>query len=361
MPHHPLCREVTRMFGFRFVKAQPTEHLMLHRRGRIVREGAGLALFYFAPISSLVRVPLASVDVPFIFNEITADFQEVSIQGQLTYRVRDPHKLAALMSYALAPNGRDYAAEDPQKLGQRLVSHAQVLTSAAVRRLGLRQTLPAGPGLVVELRQGLQSSEAIASLGIEILALAILAIKPTPETARALEAEAREAILRQADEAIYARRNAAVEQERAIKENELNTEIAVEQKKRQIRETQMEAEKAVQQKQRELSEAQMQTRIALEQQNQTFVGLAAGNARTDADARAYALSAAMRALEGVDPRVVQALAGMGMDPGQLIAQAFRDLAQGAEKVGQLNVTPELLGELLQRAAPRPSVRGDERK
>ena len=55
-------------------------------------------------------------------------------------------------------------------------------------------------------------------------------------------------MFREADEAIYARRNSAVEQERAIKENELNTEIAIETKKRQIRETQMDAERAVQEK-----------------------------------------------------------------------------------------------------------------
>jgi len=36
-----------------------------------------------------------------------------------------------------------------------------------------------------------------------------------------------------------------VEQERGIKENELQTEVAVETKKRQIRETQMDAERAV--------------------------------------------------------------------------------------------------------------------
>ena len=41
----------------------------------------------------------------------------------------------------------------------------------------------------------------------------------------ALEAAAREEILRQQDDAIYKRRNAAIEQERLVKENELNTEI----------------------------------------------------------------------------------------------------------------------------------------
>ena len=81
---------------------------------------------------------------------------------------------------------------------------------------------------------------------LEIVGFSVLAVKPTPETARALEAEAREQLLKEADEAIYRRRNSAVEQERAIKENELNTENAIELKKRQIRETKMDADRACQ-------------------------------------------------------------------------------------------------------------------
>jgi protein-L-isoaspartate O-methyltransferase len=57
-------------------------------------------------------------------------------------------------------------------------------------------------------------------LGIEILGANILAISATPEMARALETETREKFLQQeADQAIYERRNFAVEQERKIKEN----------------------------------------------------------------------------------------------------------------------------------------------
>jgi hypothetical protein len=188
----------------------------------------------------------------------------------------------------------------------------------------------------------------IASLGIEILGLSILAIKPTPETSRALEAGAREQILREADEAIYARRNAAVEQERAIKENELNTEIAVENKKRQIKETQMEAEKSVQQKKRELREAEMAAKIALEEKNRQLVALSTANAREEANAKAYAIAAVMKAFSETDPKTLQALTSVGMEPGQLVAAAFNKLAESADKIGQLNVSPELLRELLLR-------------
>ena len=65
------------MFGLRFIKVPPTTHLLQYADGRVRREGAGLSFFYYAPTTTLVAVPLASKDVPFIFSDITADFQEV--------------------------------------------------------------------------------------------------------------------------------------------------------------------------------------------------------------------------------------------------------------------------------------------
>jgi regulator of protease activity HflC (stomatin/prohibitin superfamily) len=336
------------VLGINFIKVGPTDFLIQYKAGKIVREGAGLAFFYYAPTSSLALVPVSSVDVPFIFDEVTADFQQVTVQGQVTYRVADPKKLARMMNFTLAPGGKGYISEDPRKLPQRLIQHAQVLTRAALKSLALREALGESAGLAATLHEGLQKAEAVASLGIEVLGLSILAIKPTPETARALEAAARERILREADEAIYARRNSAVEQERAIKENELNTEIAVELKKRQIKETQMEAEKSVQQKQHELKQAEMAARINLEQQNKDLVALATENERLEADARAYATAEMMKAVATTDPQVLQALISARMEPGQLVARAFQEMAQSAEKIGQLNISPELLRELLAR-------------
>ena len=67
------------MFGIKFIKVQPTTYLLQYRGGKIVREGLGLSFFYYAPTTSLVAVPVASADVPFIFQETTADFQGVTI------------------------------------------------------------------------------------------------------------------------------------------------------------------------------------------------------------------------------------------------------------------------------------------
>jgi len=211
------------MFGIRFIKVQPTTHVIQYRGGRAVREGAGLAFFYYAPTASLVAVPVASTDAPFIFEEVTADFQTVTLQGQVTYRVADARKLAVLMNFTLDARGQHYASDEPQKLPQRVINAVKVLARSELQKLPLREAVRASAALVQAVRQELAGSPDMAQLGLEILGLSILAIKPTPETARALEAETREQLLKEADEAIYARRNSAVEQEPAIKENELNT------------------------------------------------------------------------------------------------------------------------------------------
>lgn len=334
------------MFGFKFIKFQPTDYVLQYKNGRLVRSGAGLSFFYFTLTSSLVRIPIGSVDVPFIFAEVTADFQEITIQGQITYRISDPNNLAQLMNFTLAADGKNYSSDDPEKLAQRLINNTQVLTRSLLKTIPLRKVLMSSDALVNSLISQLQEIKAINSLGIEILDVAITAIKPTPEMSRALEAETREQILLLADEAVYLRRNAAVEQERIIKENELNTDIAVEQKKREIRETQMEAQKAIHQKERELQEAQMATNIALEQQNAELVLLASKNSRLKADDKAYSATAIMKAFADSDPKVIQALSSSGMNANQLIALAFRELAEGAEKIGQLNISPDLLNELM---------------
>lgn len=334
------------MFGLRFIKIPPTTHVIQYGGGKVVREGAGISFFYYSPTTSLVAVPVGSTDVPFIFEEQTVDYQSVSLQGQITYRIAEPKKLAALMDFTLAPNGRGYASEDPEKLPQRVINLVHVLARAEIEKLPLRQALRASEPLVTAIRGQLAASAELAALGLEVLGLSLLAIKPTPETARALEAETREQLLKGADEAIFMRRNAAVEQERSIKENELNTEIAVENKKRQIRETQMDAEKAVQEKEAQLERAKLESSIGLEDERKKLVALAAENAKAESDTRAYGISTTMQALGSADASVLQALATSGMRPQQLIAFAFQELAAKADKIGNLNISPELLSELL---------------
>jgi len=314
------------------MKAAPTTYVLHFKNGRVRREGAGLSFFYYAPTSTIVTVPLASADVPFAFQESTADFQSVTIQGQLTYRVADAKRLAPLLDFSIGPNGM-YRSEDHRKLTERLVHTTQTLMRAETQKLSLKETLTSSGPLSASVFAGLKSSEAVTQLGVEILNLSLLAVRPTPEMAKALEAEAREALQRVSDEAIYARRNSAVEQERRIKESELNTEIAVEEKQRQIRETQMAAD------------------IAIEQQRSTLMEKRIENDRKDADSRAYALEATLKPVRSVDWRTLMMLSQRGGDPKTMIALAFQEMAANAQKIGELNISPDLLQSLVGGSSP----------
>ena len=319
------------MFGFRYIKATPTNYLMQFKNGRVQREGTGLSFFYFAPSSTLVSVPVGSTDVPFIFNEVTADFQAVTVQGHLTFRVADPRKLAELLDYSLAGNG-GYATDDPDKLPLRITHAAQTATRAEVQTRPLRIVLVEADVIAQHVLAALATSPALTALGVEVLGFSILAIKPMPETSKALEAEARERLLREADDAIYARRNNAVEQERTIRENELNTEVAV------------------QAKQREIEETRLAGQIALEQERRQLVSTEAENSKTRADAQAYAVEATIKPLAALDPKALQVLAARSVDPRLLVAMAFQEIAANATKVGNLNISPDLLESLMRRDA-----------
>lgn len=315
------------MLGIRHLKVPPTTYVMHYRGGVLRREGLGLSFFYFAPSSVIVTVPTAGQDVPFIFQEATADFQSVTVQGHLTFRVVDPRKVADTLDFSLLPAG-GYATEDPEKLPVRLTNVAQMALRVELAGRTLKQTLTEADSLTTRVRAAVAGAPACKELGLELLDLAILAVKPTPETAKALEAEARERILRESDDAVYARRNNAVEQERRIKENELATEVAVEVKKRQVQETKLAAA------------------VALEQKKQELVDLEAANARKRADTESYALEATLRPLAGMDPKALQLLAARGIDPRLAVAQAFQEIAANAGKVGTLNISPDLLESLL---------------
>jgi SPFH domain / Band 7 family len=308
-----------------YSKNPPTTYVLHYRNGAVRREGPGLAFWYFRPSSTIVAIPLASRDVPFAFSEVTADFQPVTMQGQLTYRVADPRRLAGLLDFSVRSTGQ-YISDDPEKVPDRLIQTAQIFARKVVQRLTLREALVSSDTLVAEVVASLREAEPVRMLGVEILALTVLAIRPTPDIARALEADARETLQRQADEAIYTRRKASVEQERRIKETELETELAVQEKQRQIRETQMAAD------------------ISVEERRSVLVERRSENERRNADTRAYALQATLEPVRNVDWRTLMAVGGAA-DPKLMIALAFRELAENAAKIGEINVTPDLLKSL----------------
>jgi hypothetical protein len=322
------------MLGVRYLKSSPTIYSILFRNGRVIRKGPGLSLFFFAPSTTVVQVTMSSVDVPFVFEETSQDFQDVTIQGQLTYRVIEPEKLAALMNFEVNRHGR-YVSDDPEKLQERLIQIAQVRAHAFAQKNSLEILLNSAAELGEDLQIGVRDSEVTKMLGLELISLFVLSVKSTPEMSKAMQADAREKLLLKADEAVFARRNTAIELERSIKENELNTERVIAEKQRQVREANMMADIAIETKKAELVDQQV------------------SNQRKLAAVQSESVKGILDAMQGSDWKTILTAFGSG-DSKQVMAMAFQQLAENADKIGRLDISPDLLKALVETPAGKRS-------
>lgn len=332
------------MFGIKHIKFDPMTYVLHFNNGKIKKEGRGLSFFYFEPSSSIVAIPIGSNDLPFIFSESTNDYQQVTIQGQVSYKVTRPKELADVLNFTVNDNGM-YKKNDIEKLNQRIVNEAQTATSAYIHNIKLKDAIRSAKAIEDNIKEGLRSSAAIGMLGIEILGASILGISATPEMARALETETREKLQQEADQAVYERRNFAVEQERIIKETELNTEIVVEEKQKQIAGKKMESMVQQSDNERKLREMQLEADISVENQRKQLIEQKTTNDKKEADAQGYVTEVTLKPYKEIDWKILTAL-NNNSDPRSNIALAFRQLAENANKIGNLNISPELLDSLL---------------
>ncbi len=282
---------------FGYYKAEPTEHVLVYQNGQIVREGAGISFFFWKHNTSIVSVPIATADVPFILNETTGNFQPVTAQGQITYRITDPGRMARILNFSIDSRTRSYRTDDPEKLAQRLVNTVQVFARQELLQRPLEDALRGAEDIASTVLKRIREERTLNDLGVEVAGLFLTAIKPTPETAKALEADFREKLLKRADEAIYARRAAAVEQEKKIKENELLTALT------------------------------------LARQRKDLVEADGANQRRQAEFEAEAARLRLSPYREIPQE-------------QLVALALHEMGANAQKIGQLVVTPDLLSGLL---------------
>jgi regulator of protease activity HflC (stomatin/prohibitin superfamily) len=292
----------------RYFKGQPTDYVLRYSGGRVRAEGAGLAFFYLPYNTQVVAVPTQSLEAAFVFNELTRDYQQITLQGQATYRVRDPKAAAAQLNFRINPTTLAYVSDDPEKLGRRVTNLVQVETRAEVARRPLEEAIREATAVAAAVAERVTAAPALAALGVELQTVDFLSARPTPEVAKALEAEYREALLRKADEAVYARRAAAVDEERTIKEKELASDSALEEKR------------------------------------QGLIALQGANAIQEAD---YQAQARERAATAEAKAAEQQLAVFrALEPRGLLAYALHELGANADRVGNLTITTELLAGLL---------------
>ncbi len=353
-----------------YIKFFPNEYVIRYKKGRRIASGSGLSFYYFDKSTAVEVVPVSGMDADFIFEEKTCDFQNVTVQGQIAYRVTDYERVAKLMNFTVDLRTKKYIDEPLKKLSKRIINIVDVLIKNRIAGIELTKAIQAEQTLATAVFAELKEVEEINNLGVEVTGFSVLRISANNETHRALEARTREEILKESDDALYERRNASIEQERKVKENELNTEISVEEKKKQIRETEIATKRMLLEKENELEQikiaaeterARIETaaeaereqmkidaQIELERKRRELAQMKLENAKKDADAEAYRVGAVMEAYNRLSPEVLVALATLNMEPEKMIANAFEKLAVNSDKIGTLNITPDLLETLARR-------------
>ncbi len=292
---------------FNYYKGEPNSYVLSHRNGKLKKHGTGINFFYLPRTTSIAVIPVSSQDSPFIFNEMTADYQEVSIQGTLTYRVTAPMELASRLVFTVLPKTHRYVSEDPELLVERLVNCVQAHIRNEINGLGLEEALTRIKDLAETVKASVRNSAELAELHILLEGLHFSAIKATPEMRKALEADYRESLHRRADQAIYARRKSAVDEERKIRESEMNTDVELENRRKDL--------------------VDMQARNSL--------------ALAEAEAKAEELK-----LEPYGELPPQALVGL----------ALKEWAANAGRIDNLSITPDLLSKVVSFVASANSER-----
>lgn len=327
--------DITRRFGRRHLRSAPTAHVRHHRRGRLVHDGPGLSFWFRALTAALSEVPVDDRELAMTFHARTSDFQDVSVQATVTYRISDPATAAARLDFSIDPDTGAWRGAPLEQISTLLTETAQQHALDVLARTPLSAALVDGVAAVRErISGGLGAEPRLTATGIEVVAVRVMALRPEPEVERALRTPAREQIQQEADRATYERRAVAVERERAIAENELASRIELARRE----------ERLVDQKgtnaRREAEESAAADAVRAEAEAARKVRLAkaeATAAREVGEARAGAQAAWLRVHSEADPATLHAL-------------AVTRLAENLPRVDSVTLSPDVLTGLLARLA-----------
>lgn len=323
--------EIRKYPVYSHLRSEPSSHVLRFRSGELVAAGRGLA-FWFAPLDTAVaEVPMDDRELTFLIHGSTLDFQDVVVQGVVTWRVADPEVLAARLDFHLDLASGRYAAEPIEQVAGLLTQLAQQVALEWLAERPLRDVLAAGTGVVRErVAAGLFAERGLGEMGLEVVTVRVSSIRPSAEVEKALQTPVREGIQQDADEAVFQRRAVAVEKERAIAENELQNRIELARREEQLI-SQQGANERLQARERAEAES-------------VRAAMAADSVRVGAEAEADSI----RLIQGATAETEAQLMDVYRDlPAHvLMGLAAKEFAGKLEMIEHLNITPELLSPLL---------------
>lgn len=325
--------DITRFLFLRHLRANPTTHVRHLRNGRLVHDGPGQA-FWFRPLTAaLSELPIDDREQPLLFHGRTLDFQDVTVQATVTYRVADPAVAATRIDFGVDPDRGTWRATPLEQLGSLLTELAQQHALDLLARMTLTQALAEGMTAVRErITTGLSGDLRLTDTGLAVVDVRVVALRAEPDVERALQTPTREQVQQDADKATYERRALAVQRERAIAENELQNQIELARREEQLVERQGQNER------RRATEHAAAGRIEADGQ--------AERQRLLADAQAGAIRAV--GIAEADTEAARLDAYREIDAATLVGLALKEVAMNLPQIGTLTLAPDLLTPILAR-------------
>jgi regulator of protease activity HflC (stomatin/prohibitin superfamily) len=325
----------------RHLRGAPTLHVRHVRRGKLAHDGTGLS-FFFRPLSAVLsEVPVDDRELPLMFHARTADFQDLAVQASVTFRVTDPATACARIDFSVDPDTGRWRGTPLEQVAGLLTETAQQQVIGLAAASPMTDVLADGVGEIRDrILHGLSTDPRLAETGITVIGARVVALRPEPEVEKALRTPAREQIQQDADRATYQRRALAVEQERAIAENELQNQIELAR-----REEQLIARRGANAR-RQAEEGAAASRIetaAQADREQQLAEARANGARALGEANAAGEAARISAYRN-------------LPQANLLALAAKDLAANMPQIGSLVLAPDLVTSLVANLASGAAVR-----
>jgi regulator of protease activity HflC (stomatin/prohibitin superfamily) len=315
----------------RHLRGSGTTHVEQIRNGKTIRAGVG-ASFWFRPLSAVLNeVPVDDRELPLMFHARTSDFQDVTVQATITYRVTNPVTAAGRIDFSIDPDSGLWRSTPLDQVAGLLTESAQQYAIDLLASANLTTAMAGGVGPIRSvIADGLANDERLSETGIAVVGVRVVAVRPEPEVEKALRTPTREQVQQEADKATFERRAVAVERERAIGENELQTQIELAR-----REEQLVAQRGANAR-REAEENAAAGAVATEAEARRTVTLA------EARAEGTRLAGAAQG----DAEAARVGAYRDVAESVLLALAVKELAANLPKIDTLVLSPDLISKAL---------------
>jgi len=310
----------------RRLRSDASVHIERYRGGRVVQSGRGLAFWFMPDGASIAEIPMDDRDLPFLFNSRSKDFQALTVQGLIVWRVIDPAKLAARVNFSIDLKNGLHLAQPVDQIATLLTGLSQQLATQYLAEFDVNAILGAGvKPLLGRMETGLIAAARLTEMGLEVASVRVADVSPSSELSRALQTPTFERLQQQADQATFERRALAVEKERAIAENELGNQIELARRQKEL----------------------------IEREDENARNRATADAaakKIGADAEADRIRVIEQARADMEKSRVEIYSGLPQ--GVMMGLAAREFAQKLKSIDHLNITPDMLSALLGEALGR---------